>query len=173
MFTKLIITIYEACENCLFHKDAITYLIMGGKKKTSKKNQKSKKIYGILAILLLIAAGAWYLYGKPQIVVDEYGITLEQTEPPLIYELQAAMLGGESDVHEEVQTKVVENKIPSTPLRGRDSGQEASNPSLDEGHAENSPLYFGNPSDSIKDTSADKNYLMENHSLQFLTILKL
>ncbi len=157
----MIITIYGACENCLFQKDDITYLIMGGKKKTTKKNQKSKKIYGILAILLLIAAGAWYLYGKPQIVFDEYGIALEQTEPPLIYELQAAMLGGEPDAQEEVQTTVVETEIPSTPLRDRDSGQEASNPALDEGHAENSPLYFGNPSDSIKDTSADKNYLME------------
>ena len=96
---------------------------MGGKKKTTKKNQKSKKIYGILAILLLIAAGAWYLYGKPQIVVDEYGISLEQTEPSLIYELQAAMLGGEPDAQEEVQTTVVETEIPSTPLRDRGSGQ--------------------------------------------------
>lgn len=133
---------------------------MGGKKK-SKKNQKSKVIYVVLVVILLIAAGAWYLYGKPQIVVDEYGITLEQTEPPLIYELQAEMLGDEPDAHEEVQTKVIETESPSTPLRNHKSGQEASNPSLDEGHSENSPLLFGNPSDSISDTSAAKNYLMK------------
>ena len=103
---------------------------MGGKKKTNKKNQKSKVIYVVLAVILLIAAGAWYLYCKP-------------------------------DAHEEVQTKVVETEIPSTPLRNHKSGQEASNRSLDEGHAENTPLLFGNPSDSISDTSAAKNYLME------------
>ena len=90
---------------------------MGGKKKTNKKNQKSKVIYVVLAVILLIAAGVWYLYGKP-------------------------------DAHEEVQTKVVETEIPSTPLRNQKSGKEASNPSLDDGHADNTPLSFGNPSDS-------------------------
>ena len=35
------------------------------------------------------------------------------------------------------------------------------NPQFDEGHAENSPLYFGNPSDAEAATEAEKNYLME------------
>ena len=145
---------------------------MGGKKKTNKKNQKSKKIYGILAILLLIAVGAWYLYGKPQLVIDEYGIALEQTETPLIYEIQSALLGDEAgsqaalsseerEAPSPAQTSAVEKPALAAEKSVNASGTEASNPSLDEGHAENSPLYFGNPSDSIKDTSADKNYLME------------
>ena len=129
-------------------------------------------IYGILAILLLIAVGAWYLYGKPQLVIDEYGIALEQTETPLIYEIQSALLGDEAgsqaalsseerEAPSPAQTSAVEKPALAAEKSVNASGTEASNPSLDEGHAENSPLYFGNPSDSIKDTSADKNYLME------------
>lgn len=38
---------------------------------------------------------------------------------------------------------------------------EVSNPVLDAGHLENSPLYFGNPSDAIFDEAAAQNYLME------------
>ncbi|BDC94096.1 endonuclease G [Treponema bryantii] len=39
--------------------------------------------------------------------------------------------------------------------------QECSDPSLDVGYSENSPLYFGNPSDSMPSIESDKNYLME------------
>ena len=41
------------------------------------------------------------------------------------------------------------------------TGTSGSNPELDLGHAENSPLFWGNPSDSVADTSAPQNYLME------------
>ena len=34
-------------------------------------------------------------------------------------------------------------------------------PEIDEGHAENTPLYFGNPSDAVFDVEAEENYLME------------
>ena len=34
-------------------------------------------------------------------------------------------------------------------------------PEIDEGHNENSPLYFGNPSDALARLEADQNYLME------------
>ena len=61
---------------------------MGGKKK-SKKNQKSKVLYVLLGLVLLLAAGAWYLYGKQTLVVDEGGLALVQTEPPLINEIKA------------------------------------------------------------------------------------
>ena len=109
---------------------------MGGKKK-SKKNQKTKVIYVLLGLVLLLAAGAWYLYGKPTLVVDEGGLALVQTEPPLINEISYAA-----------------NATNTTGFSG-------SNPSLDQGHAENSPLFWGNPSDSISDITASKNYLIE------------
>ncbi len=37
----------------------------------------------------------------------------------------------------------------------------APNLELDEGYAENTPLYFGNPSDAVSDIEATENYLME------------
>ena len=127
---------------------------MGGKKK-SKKNQKSKVIYVMLALVLLIAAGAWYLYGKPTLVVGEDGLSLVQTEPPLINEIKSEL------------SAAVENSTEGTDAGGKTSGTlstsgtTGSNPALDQGHAENSPLFWGNPSDSIYDTAASKNYLME------------
>ena len=126
---------------------------MGGKKK-SKKNQKSKVIYVLLGLVLLLVAGAWYLYGKPTLVVDEGGLTLVQTEPPLINEIKAEIsaaaenLGGAGDNSSVTPTATT-------------TGTSGSNPALDQGHAENSPLFFGNPSDSIADTAAAENYLME------------
>ena len=40
------------------------------------------------------------------------------------------------------------------------SGTKGSNPASDSGHAENSPLYFGNPTDSMPDSEMNANYLM-------------
>ena len=40
------------------------------------------------------------------------------------------------------------------------SGIKGSNPKADSGHAENSPLYFGNPTDSMPDSEMYANYLM-------------
>ena len=34
-------------------------------------------------------------------------------------------------------------------------------PEFDEGHAENTPLYFGNPSDAVHEVASETNYLME------------
>ena len=130
------------------------------KRKTKKSNQNTKKIFSVIITILVAAVFAsWYLYGKPQVVVDEYGITLEQTESPLIYELQSALLG--DDEAAQPVSESVEVKAAAATPAVKSSGSEASNASLDEGHAENSPLYFGNPSDSMPAVEADKNYLME------------
>ncbi len=158
---------------------------MGGKKK-SKKNQKSKVIYVMLALALLIAAGAWYLYGKPTLVVGEDGLSLVQTEPPLINEIKSELsaavenLGGAGDnssVMPAANTTGDAEKNTGTAATATDAlkktgasdaanatnatGTTGSNPALDQGHSENSPLFWGNPSDSIADTGASKNYLME------------
>ncbi len=142
---------------------------MGGKKK-SKKNQKSKVIYVILALVLLIAAGAWYLYGKPTLVVGEDGLSLVQTEPPLINEIKSELSAAVKNSTEGTDAggtssagAISKADVAAT---GGNTGTTAtnatgSNPALDQGHAENSPLFWGNPSDSISDTAAAKNYLME------------
>ena len=151
---------------------------MGGKKK-SKKNQKSKVIYVLLGLVLLLAAGAWYLYGKPTLVVDEGGLTLVRTEPPLINEIKAEhsaavenSIGGVDTATtatggntETTATNATGSTLAATNGTTSDTlstnGTTGSNPAIDQGHAENSPLFFGNPSDSIADTAASKNYLME------------
>ena len=158
---------------------------MGGKKK-SKKNQKSKVIYVILALVLLIAAGAWYLYGKPTLVVGEDGLSLVQTESPLINEIKSELsaavenlggVGDNSSVMPAANTTGDAEKNTGTAATATDAlkktgasdaanatnatGISGSNPALDQGHAENSPLFWGNPSDSISDTAATQNYLME------------
>lgn len=111
---------------------------MGGKKK-SKKNQKSKIIFTILTVIILIAVSSWYLYGKPQIVISPEGISFEKPS-----EEQA------EEAERPVQTEQASQTV-----------QTCSNSSLDEGHAENSPLYFGNPSDSFQALESELNYLME------------
>lgn len=146
---------------------------MGGKKK-SKKNQKSKGIYVILALVLLIAAGAWYLYGKPQLVVGEGGVALVQTEPPLINEIKAEISAAAGDLTGDVEESTADSGHRDTVAdvdaaretsqntgNEKASGTTGSNPALDQGNSENSPLFWGNPSDSISDTKATANYLME------------
>lgn len=153
-------------------------MIMGGKKK-SKKNQKSKVIYVMLALVLLIAAGAWYLYGKPTLVVGEGGVSLVQTEPPLINEIKSEhsaavenSIGGVDTATtatggntETTATNATGSTLAATTGTTSDTlsttGTTGSNPALDQGHSENSPLFWGNPSDSISDTTASNNYLME------------
>lgn len=145
---------------------------MGGKKK-SKKNQKSKVIYVLLGLVLLLAAGAWYLYGKPTLVVDEGGLALVQTEPPLINEIKAEISAAAENLGGAGDNSSVTPAATTTGNAGENTGAydatnatnatgtSGSNPAIDQGHAENSPLFFGNPSDSIADTAASKNYLME------------
>lgn len=158
---------------------------MGGKKK-SKKNQKSKVIYVLLGLVLLLAAGAWYLYGKPTLVVDEGGLALVQTEPPLINEIKAELSAAAENLGGAGDNSSVTPAATTTGNAGENTGTTAtvtdaskntgasdsanatnatgtsgSNPALDQGHAENSPLFWGNPSDSIADTAAAENYLME------------
>ncbi len=133
---------------------------MGGKKK-SKKNQKSKVIYVMLGLVLLLVAGAWYLYGKPTFVVSEGGLALVQTEPPLINEIKAELSAAVKNSTTGADTDATEPVGASAKIKTSSLGTTGSNPSLDQGHAENSPLFWGNPSDSIPDTAASKNYLME------------
>jgi len=144
---------------------------MGGKKK-SKKNQKSKVIYVLLGLVLLLAAGAWYLYGKPTLVIDEGGLTLVQTEPALINEIKTELsaasgnAGAGTTSASNAHTPAVSDTVSGAPATATASGAAAtgtsgSNPALDQGHAEDTPLFFGNPSDSIADTVASNNYLME------------
>ena len=100
--------------------------------------KKSKKVLPvILTILVIVLIAAWYLCGKPYIVPDEQGLMLVMTEEPIL------------PIFED----------PST-SSGTGVPEPISNSTADLGHAENSSLYFGNPTDAFTDTAFTENYLM-------------
>ncbi len=137
-------------------------------KKTSKKpaKSKSKKVLSvILTIIVIILFAAWYLFGKPYVVQDEQGLMVVLTEEPIIPIFE--------EVEEKEYTPQVSAAVPVAPAPASapstDSGtagkagtnKNISSQEADVGHAENSSLYFGNPTDALTDTSLETNYLME------------
>ncbi len=143
-------------------------------KKSSKRKAKSnskKTLSVILTILVIILFASWYLFGKPYLVQDEQGLMLVMTEEPIInLEKTDSSAGGLRQAQEpqpsEEKTSAPEPKsvVPKAesvvpePVEGRN--KNISSVSADLGHAEDSPLFFGNPSDAFTDTKLDTNYLM-------------
>ena len=110
-------------------------------KKKSKKTRLNKKTFSfVLAVIVVILLVAWFVCGKPVVEIGAEGITIIQTEEPLIFPEQS------------VVPEPVEGSPPAAP--------QCSNPEADNGHPENDPLYFGNPTDALTDTSLNTNYLM-------------
>ena len=138
-------------------------------KKSSKRPARSKTkktLSVIITILVLILFAGWYLFGKPYIVPDEQGFMLVMTEEPII------QIGTEEDVpsNADLSTSAESNAAlrPAVPEPVEGQGPQTvqgqnkniSSQTADLGHAENTPLYFGNPTDAFADTSLDTNYLM-------------
>ena len=136
--------------------------------KSSKRRTKShskKTLSVIITILVILLFASWYLFGKPYIVQDEQGFMLVMTEEPII------PIGIGTDSVEQQESPIVseENAVVSEPVEGVEGLQEVpakgknsniSSSAADLGHAEDSPLFFGNPSDALAETSLDTNYLM-------------
>ena len=107
-------------------------------KKSSKhpvKSKSKKTLSVILTILVIILFASWYLFGKPYIVPDEQGFMLVMTEEPII-------------------------QIGSSEVQEQQTAHGPSSQAADLGHEENTPLYFGNPTDALAELSANTNYLM-------------
>lgn len=136
--------------------------------KSSKRRAKShskKTLSVIITILVILLFASWYLFGKPYIVQDEQGFMLVMTEEPII------PIGVGTDSVEQQESPVVseENTAGAEPVEGVEGLHEVpakgknlniSSSAADLGHAEDSPLFFGNPSDAFTDTKLDTNYLM-------------
>ena len=133
--------------------------------KSSKRRAKShskKTLSVIITILVILLFASWYLFGKPYIVQDEQGFMLVMTEEPII------PIGVGTDSVEQQVSPVVSEENPAgpepveglqeVPAKGKNSNISSS--AADLGHAEDSPLFFGNPSDALAETSLDTNYLM-------------
>ena len=140
------------------------------KAKSSKKGaSKAKKLLtSILSILVVIIAAAWFFGGKPTVEIGAEGLTLVQTEDPIIYHIPEYLAGeyppkdsysdingtGEGNVNETAPAAATASTSKSS------SGTKGSDPKADTGHPENDPLYLGNPTDAYADTSKNTNYLM-------------
>ena len=133
--------------------------------KSSKRPAKSKSkktLSVIITILVILLFASWYLFGKPYIVQDEQGFMLVMTEEPII------PIGVGTDSVEQQESPVVseENTAGAEPVEGlqevpaKGKNSNISSSAADLGHAEDSPLFFGNPSDALAETSLDTNYLM-------------
>ena len=132
-------------------------------KKSSKRKAKSnskKTLSVILTILVIILFASWYLFGKPYLVQDEQGLMLVMTEEPIINLKKADASDEVLRQAQEPQPSEEKTSAPE-PVEGAEGrNKNISSASADLGHAEDSPLFFGNPSDAFADTKLDTNYLM-------------
>lgn len=153
------------------------------KTNTTKKGKKSKKSSfwrNFLIILIALVVVAWYFGGKPKINSTNEKFSLEQTEEPLINKItQKQIVPFDSKILENQNEKSTENQsenvetqndfaeekqeISTQNVAKKSSEQktEYSSAEADLNHAENSPLFLGNPSDALSDTNLNENYLME------------
>ena len=157
---------------------------------SARKKAKAKKALSLVfSLLVLILALAWYFGGKPLVEIGAEGFTLVQTEEPLAAHIPEIIRGEyppeveydqevlrqaqephkaqEPQVHtQEPQIHTQEPQVQSQggvpePVEGQTvRGITGSNPALDQGHAENDPLFLGNPSDALADIELESNYLM-------------
>ncbi|MBR4179979.1 MAG: DNA/RNA non-specific endonuclease, partial [Treponema sp.] len=134
----------------------------------------------IITILIIIAAVAWFVGGKPYVEIGAEGVTLVQTEEPLVKHIPEILRGEyppEEEYDEVVLRQAQESSAPepveTTTKAGTSSssGTTGSNPAADQGHSENDPLFLGNPTDSFADTSLTVNYLMvkQQYTLSYNT----
>lgn len=153
------------------------------KTNTTKKGKKSKKSSfwrNFLIILIALVVVAWYFGGKPKINSTNEKFSLEQTEEPLINKItqkkivpfDSKILENQNEQNSENQSENVETQNDFAKEKQETSTQnvakksseqktEYSSAEADLNHAENSPLFLGNPSDALSDTNLNENYLME------------
>lgn len=136
------------------------------KTKKSKKNKKSHFLRTFLIILVSLLVVGWYFCGKPIIKSENNNFYLEQTEEPLINELTQKEI---VPFKNKEVTKTEETKSPEKTFEEenfsektqKSSKNEYSSEEADLNHEENSPLFFGNPSDALSDEKLESNYLMQ------------
>lgn len=136
------------------------------KTKKSKKNKKSHFLRTFLIILVSLLVVGWYFCGKPIIKSENNNFYLEQTEEPLINELiqKEIVPFKNKEVTKTEETKSPEKTFEEENLSEKtqkSSKNEYSSEEADLNHEENSPLFFGNPSDALSDEKLESNYLMQ------------
>ena len=120
---------------------------------------KTKRTNRFFWILLLVALN---FYGRLEYpVFSEYEIakTEQDSAGNKNADVQKNSAGEESSSARE-NSNVQENSAAENNSKVLNKNISSN---IDLGHKENSPLYFGNPSDSITDISAEENYLLEKN----------
>lgn len=137
------------------------------KTKKSKKNKKSHILRTFFIVLVSLLAVGWYFCGKPIIKSENNNFYLEQTEEPLINELtqkEIVPFKNKEEIAKTEETKSPEKTFEEENLSEKtqkSSKNEYSSEEADLNHEENSPLFFGNPSDALSDEKLESNYLMQ------------
>lgn len=133
------------------------------KAKSSNKKKKGGKFATILAVLVVIAAIAWYVCGKPAISMQEgsFDFAVYLTEEPLWKRFindPKTVLAEETGIDLSWQEESKKNSSSTTVSTGSSANNITEH---DLNHPEDSGLYLGNPSDAIASTSSSGNFLME------------
>lgn len=137
------------------------------KTKKSKKNKKSHFLKTFFIVLVSLLVVGWYFCGKPIIKSENNNFYLEQTEEPLINELtqkEIVPFKNKEEIAKTEETKSPEKTFEEENLSEKtqkSSKNEYSSEEADLNHEENSPLFFGNPSDALSDEKLESNYLMQ------------
>ena len=137
------------------------------KTKKSKKNKKSHFLRTFFIVLVSLLVVGWYFCGKPIIKSENNNFYLEQTEEPLINELtqkEIVPFKNKEEIAKTEETKSPEKTFKEENLSEKtqkSSKNEYSSEEADLNHEENSPLFFGNPSDALSDEKLESNYLMQ------------
>ncbi len=137
------------------------------KKSKSKKNKKLSVLRTFFIIVVSLLVVGWYFCGKPTLNSENDNFSLEQTEEPLINKLtqkEIVPFKNKQEVVKSEDAKSSEKKFEKENISEKtqnSSKNEYSSADADLNHAENSPLFFGNPSDALSDTNLQSNYLMQ------------
>lgn len=123
-----------------------------------KKNKSSKGgiFFGFILFCLILVA-IWYFLGMPK-DADDVNQSLESVKTELKQVAESAA--------EEIQNVLKDNSVKETvsdlnkPAVVTKPKIEYSSEECDLNHPENSPLFFGNPSDSTNELAQEYNYLL-------------
>ena len=138
-------------------------LFMAKRNKKSKTNNKKRgkksfwKTLLVILLVVLVAFAAIKIYEKYTGKDVSVGIIGGEDGPTLVIT--------ETEKEEvPVDTEIVEDTKPLPSTSGNSNVDE-----LDKGHEENSPLFFGNPTDAISDVNDETNYLMvkDNYTMSY------
>lgn len=147
-------------------------------RKKSNSKKKKNKFGKVLTIIVIILGVVWYISGKPTLIIDEssFEIAIVQTDTPIWErfskpaETRQENLATQSESINQTETSVSDElEAPVKPAVSTEQQKPVATQTAklnnitehDLNHAENTGLYFGNPSDAVTSIQAEENYLLE------------